>query len=163
MFVVASAGDAAAAEKLFTQARALIDQGRWAEACPKLEESNRLDEAVGTLLNLAACYEHVGKTASAWATYTRVAAMPTSGVRASFARAHAAALEPQLPKLTIRAPAGATVRRDGAAVASATFDVPIPVDPGRHVVDASLGSQRFHREIVAAPGATTVVIVSFAP
>src|SRR5262245_36723730 len=69
----ASADDAGdkrpAAQALFDQGRALVTLGRFAEACPKLAESLRLDPGIGTMLWLADCYENVGRSASAWATF----------------------------------------------------------------------------------------------
>src|SRR5260221_10377355 len=65
--------DPAAAQALFDQARALTRQGRYAEACPKLLESNRLDPGIGTQFHLAECYEQNGQVATAWATFLDVA------------------------------------------------------------------------------------------
>jgi serine/threonine-protein kinase len=47
-----SAADKAAAEALFDHGVRLMKQNNFAEACPKLEESDRIDPAVGTLLYL---------------------------------------------------------------------------------------------------------------
>ena len=55
----------AVAEHLFQEARVLVERGDYAAACPKLEASQKLEPAVGTQFNLADCYEHVGRTASA--------------------------------------------------------------------------------------------------
>src|SRR5262245_18728599 len=66
LHISARADDSAAAQALFDQGRKLMESERWAEACPKLEESQRLDPAGGTLLHLALCREHEGRIATAW-------------------------------------------------------------------------------------------------
>ena len=60
-----SAADKAAAEGLFDQGRASMQEGDFAKACGLLERSQHIDPGVGTLLYLAECYEKSGRTASA--------------------------------------------------------------------------------------------------
>jgi hypothetical protein len=134
----------AAAEQLFTQARALFDKGDYVAACPRFEASLKLDPALGTLLNLATCYEKQGKTASAWGHYREVVVLATKAgdtARRDIATERAQALEPTLPKLTIQPPktaeAGLVVTRDEAQLESAQLGVPFYVDPGDHVIAAS--------------------------
>ncbi len=137
--------DPAAAEALFKQARQLMAEGKYAEACPKLAESQRLDPGTGTLLNLATCYEKNGQIASAWATPKSAATAAQNAnelERAKLARTRAAALEAKLPTLTIVVPSAAdrpdlTVTRDGEPVGRPAWGTPIPVDPGTHAVQAS--------------------------
>src|SRR5262249_13171001 len=81
-----SASDKAAAEALFDQGVRLMKQNSFADACPKLEESERIDPAVGTLLYLGECYERVGKTASAWATFREAASLASTSNQADRAR-----------------------------------------------------------------------------
>src|SRR5262245_57161497 len=59
----------ARAAALFEEGRALFKEERFAEACPKLEESQRLSPSGGTLLNVAACHERLGKVATAWVEF----------------------------------------------------------------------------------------------
>jgi serine/threonine-protein kinase len=140
-----SASDQAAATALFKQGRDLMAAGKYADACPKLAESQRLDPGAGTLLNLATCYEKNGQIASAWTTYQDAASAAQKAgeaERVKAARAKVAALEPTLPTLTIVVPAAADrpdleIRRDGALVGRAAWGAPIPVDPGPHPLDAS--------------------------
>ena len=145
---IAWAGDAstqAAAEALFRQGRDLMQQGNYAEACPKLRESQRLDPGAGTLLNLASCYEKNGQSASAWATYGEAAAMAARSGRNDWetaARERASKLEPTLSTLIILVPTGSDVpglgvERDGLRVERAQWGLPIPVDPGVHPVSAT--------------------------
>src|ERR1700677_768529 len=133
-------GDKAAlAQGLYDAAAELIKAGKFAEACPKLEESQRLDPAMGTQFFLAGCYEKTGRPTSAWSLFLEVAgAAKAAGhtVRETTARARAAALEPRLPRLRIvvddatRALAGLEIRRDGVLVQAVAYGAPIPVDLG---------------------------------
>ena len=63
----------AAAEALFDEGRRLKGDGKFSEACPKFEESQKMAPGMGTLYNLADCYEHLGKLASAWTFYIEAA------------------------------------------------------------------------------------------
>src|SRR5580765_4001995 len=104
----AQSGDSSAiAEQLFNQARELAKVNKWAEACSKFEASLKYDPVLGTRLNLAACYEHIGKLASAWSLYRQavdLASQAGDAKRRDYARRQAASLEPKLPRLVITAP-----------------------------------------------------------
>ncbi len=134
-----------AAQALFDEAKQLIKKGDWAAACPKLAESERLDPGVGTLLNLAECYDHVGKTARAWATFREAEAMAlhqNQQPRAQYAQSRAVALEGKLVRITIEVPEqarvpGLRVTRDEDPVNEPLWGTAVPVDPGEHVVVAS--------------------------
>lgn len=136
---------AAVAEALYRQARDLMAKGKLDEACPKFAESQRLDPATGTLLNLASCHERQGKLATAWLEYSdaMVAARRDAREdRVEFARERVTELEPKLSRLTILLAAdadteGLTLELDGANVGRAVVGAPFPVDPGEHRVRAS--------------------------
>ncbi|HEY1955000.1 MAG TPA: hypothetical protein VGH28_05295 [Polyangiaceae bacterium] len=166
----AGADDKAAAQALFDDGRKLMEQGKYAEACPKLESSERLDPGAGTLLNLAACYDKNGQTASAWVTYTDAATAsqdrhPDWAARAT---ARAKALFPGLSHLTVdvpNAPDGLEVKRDGKVLESGSYGTAMPVDPGHHMIDATApGKLPFHQEVdVGARGAQSNVTVKLDP
>jgi len=133
---------ALASRALFDDARQLMQDGQFKEACPKLEESQRLRSGIGTQFNLAECYEKVGRHASAWSLYLRVAA-DTKALgqpdREQVARARAAALEPRIARLSLQVSApvpGLELTLDGSALGSATWGVATPIDPGEHAVVA---------------------------
>jgi hypothetical protein len=134
----------AAAVALFDEGRKLKAEGKLAEACPKLEQSQRMDPGVGTLFHLSDCYERQGRTASAWVGFREVASEAKAAKREEqerVARERAAALEPKLTRLVIEvdpaAPPGIVVRRDGAPVAKELWGSKLPVDPGETRVEAS--------------------------
>jgi tetratricopeptide (TPR) repeat protein len=136
---LAQGRDPAAAEALFTEGRKAFDAGDYAIACARFAESQRLDPAVGTLINLAACSEKLGKLADAWETWQRaLRSLPPGDERRAGVEQRAAAIDKKLPRLAIRlspnAPAGAKVVRDGVTLGSASYGVELPVDPGDHEV-----------------------------
>lgn len=143
-----AAGDEAAAEALFVEAKKLAAQKKYAEACPKFAESNRLDRGAGTMIHLGDCYEKNHQLASAWATYKEAASAAQALGRKDWeklATQRASTLEPKLAHLTIKVEAPVekmTVTRDGTEVSSASWGVSIPVDAGEHTVRASAPGHR---------------------
>lgn len=134
----------AAAEALFEDARHLMADHHYAEACGKLAASQRLDPGLGTLLNLADCHEKTGQTASAWADFREAAGLARAARqydREAVARARAASLEARLARLTLvvaknEGTNGFEVLRDGLRMDRALFGVALPIDPGPHVIEA---------------------------
>lgn len=134
---------AATAEHLFEEGRTLMASGKYADACPKLAESHRLDPGVGTLLNLGDCYEKLGRTASAWATYREAETLAHRAgqkERAAHSAARADALKKELSYLVIDVASdtpGIVVKRDGEAVGQPVWSTRVPIDPGEHTIEAS--------------------------
>jgi hypothetical protein len=139
------AADAAHAQALFDEARALMKQGDYATACSKLAQSQTLDPGGGTLLNLGICHAEQGRTATAFAELGRALAQAKSEGRADrerTAQKHLDALAPDLCHLTLVAPQsagseGLIVELDGSPVDSTQLGSAIAVDPGPHQVRAS--------------------------
>ena len=150
----------AAADHLFQEGLEAMPAGDYAKACPKLQKSLDLDPATGTKLNLAHCYEAVGRTASAWSLFNAVAAearraSPPRPDRVKTAEEHAAALQGRLAYLTVvvpaPAPAGLAVTVDGVTwlVGEA-----LPADPGPRALEATApGKLPVRSEIVVGEGA----------
>jgi hypothetical protein len=143
---------AAAAESLFQEARKLMDAKRFAEACPKLAASHKLAPAVGTLLNLADCYERNGQLASAWVRFHEAIALAQRLGRADrekTATDRADKLEPRLIKLTIKSrESGLEVKLDGNVLDSAALGTAVPVDPGKHTIDATAKGKKPFNTII---------------
>ncbi len=140
--------DRVLANALFDEARALMADGRYAEACPKFAESLRLQPGGGTLLNLGVCHEKEGKTATAWGELKAALALARRDGREDrekLALERIAVVEPQLSYVTIRVGAdarleGLEVRLDGTVFRAPSWGSARPIDPGEH------------RLVVSAPG-----------
>ncbi len=159
----------AAADALFQEGRALVKQGQLAAGCAKLEASEKLDPAPGTLLALADCFERDGRLASAWSTWNDAATLSrqrNDKRRLETAEKRALALEPKLPKLEIDVPPesavdGLVVKRNESPVEAAIFGFKVPVDPGEQAISATApGREPWTTTVVikAEPGVTNVRI-----
>jgi len=157
-----STAQKATAEAYFDDGVRLMRSGNFAEACPKLETSQRIDPAVGTLLYLGECYEKLGKTASAWVTFREADALARSAnqpQRAELAKVHAERLQQNLSRLTIEL-ADETLRLPGLQLrcGAVPLDVSaptltVPVDPGEVVIQASApGYTSLSRAVTVGPG-----------
>jgi serine/threonine-protein kinase len=176
--------DTVLAETLFQQGRALLQEGKVSEACPKLAESHRLDPATGTLVALALCHEQEGKLASAWAEFNDAEGRSRQEGRQdreALAKERAAALLPRLSSLTVDVSpeaagiAGLEIRVDGNPLARPAWGVAVPTNGGEHRIEATapgktpwsqsltLANERDLKRVsvpaLAAAGATPVVPV----
>ena len=138
----ASAASGTAAE-LFDEARSDMRRGAYAEAYPKLVESEHVDPSNGTLLNLVICEEKLGKVASAWLHVRELSdRLGSDDERAPFVARKLTTLAPRVPRLTVRlaatAPPGTRVLLDDVELAPPSLGVPLPVDPGVHRIVARL-------------------------
>jgi tetratricopeptide (TPR) repeat protein len=130
---------------LFKQGRALVEQNRWAEACPLFQEAHRIDpNALGILLNLADCSKQIGNTATAWTSYQEaefIAKKTGDAGREKYAHDGAAALEPTLSRIVIHAreTPGLIIRRDDQMVGKGIWGTgtAFPIDPGPHKIEAT--------------------------
>jgi hypothetical protein len=132
----AASPTSAAAEAAFDKGRELMTQGLFSEACAAFDQSERLDPQIGTLYNLAGCWEKVGKLASAWTAYREVAQRDTNGTRRKAADEHARALTPRLPRLVIKLsspPPGVVVQLNGGDVTK-LIGIETPMDLGTYPV-----------------------------
>lgn len=131
--------DSPTAEALFAAGREASERGDYETACARFEESYRLDAAVGTLLNWAACDEDRGKLANAWERYRRLLdLLGKKDPRLELVRARLKKIDERVPRLTLSfatdPPEGSTVSCDGELMTRASLGVPLPMNPGPHEV-----------------------------
>jgi hypothetical protein len=139
------ATEKAAAEALFQQGTELMGEKQYAAACEKFAGSHQLDAALGTLLRLADCNDRIGKSASAWAMFKEVSSVARTRnetERLRIAEERAVELEKRLSKLEIKletknVPVGFELKLNGVSIPRATWDLAVPVDPGRQKLEAS--------------------------
>jgi hypothetical protein len=146
----------AEAESLFQQGKALMKEGKTAEACEKFEASDKLEPGVGIEANLGRCREKVGQTARAWAAYKKMLATAKrlndeDGEREASARVKE--LEPQLVHLTIKVPLehdvdGLVIKRNDSEIDRALWDQEMPVDPDEYTISAEAPGRKTWTETV---------------
>lgn len=156
----------AAAQSLFEAGRALMDQQRYDEACPKFEESQRIDPSAGTLLNLGRCLELRGKTASAWAAYKQTIALGNSTNKprqVAAAEQYLAELTPRLSKLEVAVTAevpGLKIKTGSLELSEGSRGVAVPIDPGTYALVAEApGYETWRGEVTVREGASERVVV----
>ena len=141
------------ADALFKEGKRLMDEGETAKACVKFEASDRLDPGEGAKLNLAQCWEKLGKTASAWTLYAKIAKTTKQAARRDVAKQRVKELEAELVRLTIEVPErseveGLEITRNDVAVESTQWNQPVPVDPDDYTITAkAAGHEEWSKRI----------------
>jgi hypothetical protein len=163
----------------FEHGRALMQAGKYAEACAAFAHSQELDPGWGTLYNLARCRELEGKLATALTLFRELARPDTypprpgkvpperDRARRKDAGARASALDRRVPRLRLTSnepPAGLAVTLDGVDV-TGLIGTDQPVDPGVHQVHATAPAHKpFDATAeIRAEAATTTVVVALPP
>lgn len=130
------------ADKLFEDGRKYLAAKEYALACTAFEQSHDADPAIGTLLNLALCYEEWGKLASAYRAYLeaeRYAELKFDD-RAKGAHKKVDELAPKTPHLLVNIPADADISTvflfDGKEITREKLAGDVLVDPGPHEIEA---------------------------
>lgn len=150
-----SSANKPAAQVLFDEGVLLVERGEVAAGCAKLEASEALDAAVGTLLHLADCYERSWRLASAWARFMEARSLAEAqGMleRVRIATLRANYLEPKLARVTVHvagpiAPA-LQVRLGNTVVPRESWGSPLPFDAGvLKVVATAPGYHDFERTV----------------
>lgn len=160
----------AQAEVLFRQGRDLMATGKIAEACSAFAESQKLEAAVTTQLNLAGCREKQGELATAWGLFLDVERQTRTASDAAGQQLHAVALdrsrklEPRVSKLAINVPEqshidGLEITRSGEHVDAAMWNRALPIDGGKYTITAHVpGTNAWSTEVtVGSEGDTKTV------
>lgn len=149
-----------------------MDEGRFAEACARLAESQRLDPAGGTLMNLARCRQLEGRTATSHALYTEALALARRDRRedrVEICQRMLSELEARLSRVRVEVPPharaqGLVIKLNGAPLPALAWDTEIPVDPGPVRVEAEApGRERRIVEESIAEGARITVLAPALP
>lgn len=158
------------ADALFAQGRDLLEKGNYKEACTKLQQSEELAPAIGTLLNLGYCWEQVGRFRSAMEAYSeaQILSQKTGDAkRTAFARERFEAVSPKVMKLVVKVTDPSTadleIKRNEIVIPKTDWSQPIPVDPDDFVVTASAPGYAPWRGTVTVRGEGSTVTVVVPP
>lgn len=130
------------ADALFSQGQRFLKNKEYAVACAAFEQSQKLDPAIGTQLNIALCYEQWGHAAAAYHAFLEAARIAEAAAdeRGPKALVRAQELKPKLATLTL------TISDDGLPA-----DKP---DPAAVIVLDGKGlNKRKMRNMLLDPGA----------
>lgn len=163
--------NATIAESLFRDAQTRLAAGDVTAACDLFARSQHVEAALGTLLNLAACHQRDGKTASAWTEFQSSISWAIrigDHAREQYARAHATSLDGQLHRVVIEVTEpveGMQVRLDHLPLPREALGTAIPLDPGEHSIEVEAsGKAPWVRKVNLGPAAGTDRIeVKFEP
>jgi hypothetical protein len=170
-----SAAQKETARGLMAEGRELREQGDLRGALTRFSAADSLMSVPTTGYELAATQAQLGKFVEARDTLRRVLAIAQAADDPepfNEARSKARSLDQQLLGRIgalrfeldgVTDGEAVSVSVDGEALPRAALSVPFRVNPGRHLVVARASARELRREIDAAEGRTTSVVLAFAP
>jgi hypothetical protein len=160
----------ATADALFRSGKEAVARGDLAKGCAELAESQRLDPAIGTLLNLGDCEEKANRLSTAMGHFQAARdQMPPNDPRIPFADGSLERLAARVPHLVVRvkdaaSSSGIRLKLDDVELGPASLGVPLPLDPGRHTCALVVtGRAESRRDIVIREGETQTLELAPGP
>jgi len=135
--------------------------GKLSEACAAFDQSQKLEPANTTLLNLAACREKNNQLASAWGAFVDAERATRGGTDSATKQLHQIAadkamlLEPALSKLTVSVPPGSrlpglAITRGKEPLSEVMWGQPLPIDGGTYTITATAGALTWQTTVTIA-------------
>jgi len=154
------------AREQFNQALSLQTGGDWAGALALLKQVAAVKPTPQVRFNIALCEERLGRLVAALGDYelaaTDAQAEQTDQV-AQEVDARLEALKARVPRVIVQRGEGAdsaTISLDGVSLGDSVLNVPMPADPGPHVVEAkALGFLPFKQAFRVAEQQTATILV----
>jgi hypothetical protein len=159
------------AADLFAQGLQLIEAGKPAEACAKLEQALRLEpDKPGVLLNLGVCNEKQNKVATALMWFRKAMTLAAErGIKETenVAREQIKSLSPRVPtiKIVLTGADDGAVTLDGARVPPTSF-ARLEADAGPHKLEAHApGKEPLSQDVIVddKPDARQAVTLALVP
>jgi hypothetical protein len=159
------------ARRLFDEGKSAEEAARWREAADKFRQAAAIKDTPGIRFHLARCEEERGAFVEALVEYDRARELLDGGVKApDVERLLPEARERVRAKValvTLRLPNGtqsANVLLDGKPVSATVLGVPLPLNPGRHRLQASApGRAAYDKELQLATGEVREVALELPP
>jgi len=166
-----TASELSVARRLFEEAKAAEDAGRFREAAEKFRKAIAIKDTPGMRFHLARCEEEQGAFVEALLEYDRARELLEGGTKAvdveKLLPSARQRVKEKLAQLTLRLPEGvsnATVELDGKALSGSVLGVPIPMNPGRHRLRAAAsGRADYVSELELGTGESKQVAIELPP
>lgn len=158
-----------------SEAKVLMEQKRYSEACPKLADSYRREPTGEKIFELGRCHYEQGRIATAYWELREafdIAKRDGRADRMKPAKAMLDDIEPKLPKLHIAVAfkasslPGFEVKRNGAPIRPQEWGTDLPADPGVHTITAMApGYEPMIETVELRPDGTTgrISVLSLEP
>lgn len=154
------------AREQFGQALSLQTGGDWAGALALLKEVAAVKPTPQVRFNIALCEEHLGRLVAALGDYELAASDAQAEKSEQVAQevdSRLEALKARVPRVVVQRGDGAdsaTISLDGVSLGDSVLKIPLPADPGPHVVEAkALGFRPFKQAFRIAEQETTTILV----
>lgn len=162
----------AAARQMFTEGKELEKQKSWADALEKFRKVGDIKMTPQVRFHIALCEENLGHLVAAINGFELAAeearsAGPSAAEVADNAPTRAEVLRKRVATLRLQITGkqiNSKLVLDGAPLGKAMQDVPIPLDPGSHVLEVqdAAGKSTFRKELTVTEAGSETVPIEFA-